>query len=69
MLARKATLLPQFVEQTLPWARMLSGMFDQLKTKSFGSWDTNHWDVVFGKLDGHIKGHNFIKRKHCYSNG
>ena len=30
-------------------------MFANLKTKSFGSWDTSHWDVVFGKLDGHIK--------------
>ena len=48
MLARKATLLPKFVEQTLPWTQMLSYMFDNLKTKPFGSWDTN------GKLDGHI---------------
>ena len=29
-LARKATLLPRFVEQTLLWARMLSDMFDNL---------------------------------------
>ena len=56
MLSRQATLLPKFVEQTLPWARMLSYMFDNLTTKSFGTWDTNHWDVVFRELDGHIKG-------------
>ena len=62
MLARKATLLPKFAEQALPWARMLSDMFDNLKTKSFGSWDTNHWGVVFGKLDGHIKGCPFSSK-------
>ena len=61
-MARKATLLPKFVEKTLPWARMLSDMFDNLKTKSFGSWDTNHWDVVFGKLDEHIKGCPFSSK-------
>ena len=51
MLARKATLLPKFAGKTL-----LSDMFDHLKTKSFDSWHTNHWDVVFRKLDRHIKG-------------
>ena len=39
MLARKATLQPKFAEKTLSWARMLYGMFDNLKTKSFGSWE------------------------------
>ena len=47
MLARKATLLPKFSKQTFPWSRMLSYMFDNLKNKSFGAWDTNHWDIVF----------------------
>ena len=42
MMARKATLVPKFVEQALPWARMLSYIFDNLKTNSFGSWDSNH---------------------------
>ena len=56
MLARKVTLQPKFAEKTLPWARMLYDMFDKLKTKSFGSCDTSHWDVVFEKPDGHIKG-------------
>ena len=54
MLVRKATLLLKFAEKILPSARMLSDKFDNLKTKSFGSWDTKHWDVVFGKLDAHI---------------
>ena len=31
-------------------------MFDHLQTKSFGLWETNHWDAFFGKLDRHIKG-------------
>ena len=62
MLVRQATLLPKFVEQTLPLARMLSDMFDNLTTKSLGAWDTNHWDVVFGKLDGHIKGFLFSSK-------
>ena len=62
MLDGKATLLPKFAEKTLPWARMLSYMFDNLKTKSFRSWDTNHSDVVFGKLDGLIKGCSFSSK-------
>ena len=45
MLARKTTLPPKFVERTLPWARVLSDMFDN-----------KHWDVVFEKLDVQIKG-------------
>ena len=52
MLARNTTLLPKIAKKTLPWERMLSDLFDHLKTNSFGLWDTNHWDVVFGKLDG-----------------
>ena len=62
MLARQATLLSKFAKKTLPWARMLSDMFDNLTTKSFVSWDTNHWDVVFGKLDEHIKGCPFSSK-------
>ena len=49
-------------EKTLPWARMLSDMFDHLRTNSFGSGETNHWDAVFGKLDGHIKGCPFSSK-------
>ena len=56
LMAKKATLLPNFDEQILPWARGLYDLFHKCKTKSFGSWDTNHWDVVFRKLDRHIKG-------------
>ena len=37
-------------------------MFDHLKTKSFGSRETSHWDAVFGKLDGHIKGCPFSSK-------
>ena len=37
-------------------------MYDNLTTKSFGTWDTNHWDVVFGKLDEHIKGCPFSSK-------
>ena len=43
------------MKKTLPWARMLSYMFDNLKTKSFGSWDTNHWDVYLESLTGTSK--------------
>ena len=62
MLARKTTLLPKFAKQTWPWARMLSYMFDNLKSKSFGSQDTNHFDVVFRKFDEHMKGCPFSSK-------
>ena len=62
ILARKTSLLPKFAEKTIPWARMLSDVFDNFKTKSFGSWDTKHWDIVLGNLDRHIKGCSFISK-------
>ena len=57
--------LPSYIvdtTSTLPWARMLSDMFDHLQTKSFGLWETNHWDAVLGKLDGYIKGCPFSSK-------
>ena len=62
LLAMQATILPKFDEQTLPWARALYHLFRNCKTKLFGLWDTNHWDLVLGKLDKLIKGCSFSSK-------